>query len=494
MADASRTRESGRFDLRAAARQAMLDNGFLPDLPADAVRELATLHGPQPVPESVRDLRDLPWTSIDNDDSRDLDQLEASERVAAGGIRVRVAVADVDSLVPRGSPLDRFAGANTTSVYTGVTIFPMLPERLSTDLTSLNQDADRVAMVVEFTVAPDGLVDDPAVSWSRVRNRAQLAYDGVGHWLEGESAPPARLAASDQLAEQVRMQDEAAGRLRLVRYRNGALELETIEARPVVRDGVVVDLDLTHKTRARELIEDFMIAANTCIAGFLERQNVPSLRRVVRVPKRWDRIVELAAGLGEHLPATPDARALAEFLSRQRAKDPLHFPDLSLSVVKLLGPGEYVVDRPGQTPPGHFGLAVQDYTHSTAPNRRYADLITQRLVKAALEGRPSPYTAEELDAIAARCTQKENDAQKAERLVRKQAAALMLATHIGETYDAIVTGDTSHGVYVRLLHPPVEGRVVRNEESLDVGDRTTVKLLDTDPRRGFIDFERVGRR
>jgi exoribonuclease-2 len=494
MADASRTRESGRVDLRAAARQAMLDNGFLPDPPADAVRELATLHGPQPVPASAGDLRDIPWTSIDNDDSRDLDQLEASERVAGGGIRVRVAVADVDSLVPKGSALDRFAGANTTSVYTGVTIFPMLPERLSTDLTSLNPDADRVAMIVEFTVAPDGSVTEPSVSWGLVRNHAQLAYDGVGHWLEGESPAPRRLATSDQLAEQVRMQDEAAGRLRLVRYRNGALELETIEARPVVKDGVVVDLDLTHKTRARELIEDFMIAANTCIAGYLERQNVPSLRRVVRVPKRWDRIVELAAGLGEHLPAEPDARALAEFLSRRRAADPLRFPDLSLSVVKLLGPGEYVVDRPGETPPGHFGLAVQDYTHSTAPNRRYADLITQRLVKAALEGRPSPYTAEELDAIAARCTQKENDAQKAERLIRKKAAATLLASHIGETYDAIVTGDTSHGVYVRLLHPPVEGRVVRNEESLDVGDRTTVKLLDTDPARGFIDFERVGRR
>ena len=470
----------------------MLDNGFVPELPADATRELAGLPGQQAVPDAARDLRNIPWTSIDNDDSRDLDQLEASERLSDGRIRVRVAVADVDALVPKGSALDRFAGANTTSVYTGVETFPMLPLELSTDRTSLNEDADRVAMVIEFTVATDGAVQEPAVFWGRVKNHAQLAYDGVGHWLEGEAAAPGRLAGSAELTEQVKMQDEAAGRLRLVRYQNGALDLETIEARPVMKDGVVVDLDLTHKTRARQLIEDFMIASNTCIAGFLEGKQVPSLRRVVRVPKRWDRIVEVAAALGEKLPVEPDAKALAEFLLRRRTADPLRFPDLSLTVVKLLGRGEYVVDRPGEQPPGHFGLAVEDYTHSTAPNRRYADLITQRLVKAALAGRPSPYTAEELDAIAARCTEKENDAQKAERLIRKMAAAAMLATHIGERYDAIVTGDTSHGVYVRLLHPPVEGRVVRNEEGLDVGDRTTVKLLATDPARGFIDFERVG--
>lgn len=482
----------GRLDLRSAARQAMLDNGFIPDLPAEAARELAGLPPRQSVPEGARDLRAIPWTSIDNDDSRDLDQLEASERLPDGGIPVRVAVADVDALVPKGSALDRFAGANTTSVYTGVVTFPMLPEQLSTDRTSLNEDADRVAMVVEFTVAADGSVHDPAVFWAQVRNHAQLAYDGVGHWLEGEAPAPKRLGGSAELAEQVKMQDEAAGRLRLVRYRNGALDLETIEARPVMKDGVVVDLDLTHKTRARELIEDFMIASNTCIAGFLEGKQVPSLRRVVRVPKRWDRIVEVAAALGEKLPADPDAKALAEFLLRRRTADPLRFPDLSLTVVKLLGRGEYVVDRPGEQPPGHFGLAVEDYTHSTAPNRRYADLITQRLVKAALAGRPSPYTAEELDAIAARCTLKENDAQKAERLIRKMAAASLLATHVGETYDAIVTGDTAHGVYVRLLKPPVEGRVVRNEEGLDVGDQTRVKLISTDPARGFIDFERVG--
>ena len=482
----------GRLDLRSAAHQAMLDNGFLPDLPAEAAREVAVLPPRQPVPDGARDLRTIPWTSIDNDDSRDLDQLEASERLADGGIRVRVAVADVDALVPKGSALDQFAGANTTSVYTGVVTFPMLPEQLSTDRTSLNEDADRVAMVVEFTVAPDGSVHDPAVFWAQVRNHAQLAYDAVGHWLEGESPAPKRLADSAELAGQVKMQDEAAGRLRLVRYRNGALDLETIEARPVMKDGVVVDLDLTHKTRARELIEDFMIASNTSIAGFLEKQQVPSIRRVVRVPKRWDRIVEVAAALGDKLPARPDARALAEFLLRRRTADPLRFPDLSLTIVKLLGRGEYVVDRPGEAPPGHFGLAVEDYTHSTAPNRRYADLITQRLVKAALAGRASPYSAEELDAIAARCTEKENDAQKAERLVRKMAAASLLAAHVGETYDAIVTGDTAHGVYVRLLKPPVEGRVVRNEEGLDVGDRTRVKLLATDVGRGFIDFERVG--
>ncbi len=469
----------------------MLDNGFVPDLPADAIRELASLDGTAQTRDPGQDLRTIRWTSIDNDDSRDLDQVEASARQPDGGIRVRVGIADVDALVPRGSALDRQAGANTTSVYTGVVTFPMLPERLSTDLTSLNQDVERGAIVVEFTVAPDGSLHDPDVYHAVLVNHAQLAYDAVGHWLEGEGPPPARLAASAELAEQVRMQDEAAGRLRLVRYRNGALDLETIEARPVMKDGQVVDLDLTHKTRARELIEDFMIAANMTIAGFLERKNVPSIRRVVREPKRWDRIVELAAGLGEKLPALPDARALADLLTRRREADPLRFPDFSLAIVKLLGPGEYVVDRPGEASSGHFGLAVEDYTHSTAPNRRYADLVTQRLVKAALAGQPSPYSAEELDVIAARCTAKENDARKAERLVRKMAAATMLADHIGERYDAIVTGDTAHGVYVRLLKPPVEGRVVRGEGALDVGDRTAVRLLSTDPARGFIDFERV---
>ncbi len=469
----------------------MLENGFAPELPADAARELETL-GPLPPREAARDLRRLAWSAIDNSTSRDIDQVEASDRLPDGGIRVRVGIADVDSLVPRGSALDRHAGVNTTSVYTGVTTFAMLPERLSTDLTSLNQDQERQAVVVEFTVATDGALSAVSVYQAVVVNRAQLAYDTVGHWLEGEGPPPERLEASAELTEQVRMQDEAASRLRLVRYRNGALELETIEATPVMKDGVVVDLDLTHKTRARELIEDFMIAANSAIATFLEQREIPSIRRVVPIPRRWDRIVALAAALGEQLPAEADAAALSALLTRRRTTAPDHFPDFSLSIVKLLGPGEYKVDRPGQPSQGHFGLAVQDYTHSTAPNRRYADLVTQRLVKAALAGRPSPYTADELEVIAARCTAKENDARKVERLVRKMAAAVLLAGRIGETFDAIVTGATSHGVFVRLAHPPVEGRVVRGEEGLDVGEHTRVRLIGTDERRGFIDFEGIG--
>jgi VacB/RNase II family 3'-5' exoribonuclease len=472
----------------------MLDHGFVPDLPAAAQHDVNALVPADQLRGGGRDLRSLPWSSIDNDDSRDLDQVEWSERLPNGGIRVRVGIADVDAMVPRGSALDQFANANTTSIYTGVVTFPMLPERLSTDITSLNQDVERAAIVTEFTVAPDGSVSDPAVYRALLINHAQLAYDAVGHWLEGESPPPERLAASAELVEQLRMQDEAAGRLRLVRYRKGALDLETIEARPVMKDGEVIDLDLTHKTRARELIEDFMIAANTVIAEFLEGKKIPSIRRVVRTPKRWDRIVEVAAGLGTKLPATPDAEALAAFLNQRRAADALRFPDLSLTIVKLLGRGEYVLDRPGEKSEGHFGLAVEDYTHSTAPNRRYPDVITQRLVKSAIDGVKPPYSADELDTIAAHCTERENEAQKVERTVRKMAAASLLATHIGEKYDAIVTGDTAHGVYVRLLKPPVEGRVVRNEEGLDVGDQTTVKLLSTDPQRGFIDFERVGGR
>ncbi len=469
----------------------MLAAGFTPDLPADAAGELARIDGTAQTGGAAEDLRSVPWTSIDNASSRDLDQVEASARTVDGGIRVRVGIADVDALVPQGSALDRFAAANTTSVYTGVATFAMLPERLSTDLTSLNPDVERAAIVIEFTVTDAGDVREPAVYRALLTNRGKLAYDAVGRWLEGEAPPPAPLAASAELAAQVRMQDEAASRLRLVRYRNGALELETIEATPVVVNGEVVDLDLTHKTRARELIEDFMIAANGVIAGFLERSQVPSIRRVVRVPRRWDRIVALAAGLGEQLPAAADAPALAAFLTRRRAADPDHFPDLSLAVVKLLGPGEYVVDRPGETSPGHFGLAVDDYTHSTAPNRRYADLVTQRLVKAVLSGSPPPYPVTELEGIAARCTTRADDARKVERLVRKIAAATMMAPHVGESYDAIVTGDTDHGVYVRLLSPPVEGRVIRNEHGLDVGDRTRVRLVGTEPARGFVDFERL---
>lgn len=481
------------YDLRAAAHQAMLDNGFAPDLPPDAARQTALLGAaPESAPAAdARDLRQLLWSSIDNDDTRDLDQVEVAEALPGGDTRLLIGVADVDALVSRDSPIDRHAAVNTTSVYTGVVTYNMLPERLSTDLTSLKEGVDRATIVIELIVSADGVIRHADAYRALIHNRAKLAYGSVGAWLEGNGAAPTRVAATAGLEAQLRLQDTVAQALRANRTRRGALDLDTIEASPVVRDGQVVDIELTRKSRARELIEDFMIAANVAMATSLEAKGSPSIRRVVRTPARWPRIVELAATVGETLPATPDSGALAAFLIRRRAADPDHFPDLSLSVVKLLGAGDYVLERPGEASPGHFALAVEDYTHSTAPNRRFADLVTQRLLKAALAGAPPPYTDVELTAIADHCTDRENAARKVERLMRKKAAAVLLVGRIGETFDAIVTGASPKGTYVRILSPPVEGRVVRGWQGLDVGDRARVTLVRTDPADGFIDFERV---
>ncbi|MEP6689977.1 MAG: RNB domain-containing ribonuclease [Gemmatimonadaceae bacterium] len=479
-------------NLKNAAHQAMLDNGFAPDFPQDAVREAQTMtDGAPPVGADIRDLRALLWTSIDNADTKDLDQLEIAERLPGGETRILIAVADVDWRVPKNSACDRHAAENTTSVYTGVITFAMLPERLSTDLTSLREDVDREAVVISFVVAADGTTKDHEVYRALVHNRGKLAYDSAGAWLEGSAAAPPKIAASADVAAQVRMQDAAAQLMRQHRHEAGALELETIEASPVMRDGKVVSLALTRKSRARDLIEDFMIAANGAMARFLERRGSASIRRIVRTPERWNRIVALAKTLGDTLSETPSSAALSEFLARRRTTDPDHFPDLSLSVVKLLGPGEYALDTPGAASDGHFGLAVMDYTHSTAPNRRFADLVTQRLVKASLAGAAAPYTNDELAAIALRCTQKENDARKVERTMRKKAAAALLEGREGEMFDAIVTGASEKGTYVRVLAPPVEGRVMRGATGLDVGDKTRVRLTSVDERKGFIDFERA---
>jgi len=482
-----------RHRLEVIARRAMIERGLLPDFSPQAMAEVAALAEREPEAglPAPRDLRSLPWSSIDNDDSRDLDQLEASERLAGGAIRVLVAVADVDSRVRLGSALDQHAHANTTSVYTSARIFPMLPERLSTDLTSLNDGEDRLALVVELVVAADGSVASSDLYRARVHNRCRLAYNAVAAWLEGTGPKPERLARVPEIEEQLRMQDEAAGRLRQLRHERGALDLETIEARPVFDGDSLSDLHADRKNRAKELIEDFMIAANGATAQFLEGRGLPSLRRMVRTPKRWDRIVSLAAEHGARLPAEPDRVALAAFLQERRAADPEGFPEVSLAVVKLLGSGEYVVDLPGQPAPGHFGLAVKDYTHATAPNRRYPDLVTQRLLKAALAGLPIPYDADQLAAIAEHCTRKEDDAVKVERQVRKSAAALLLAGRRGETFDAVVTGASDKGTWVRILDPAVEGRLEHGFEGLDVADRLRVRLIDTNVDRGFIDFARI---
>jgi exoribonuclease-2 len=438
----------------------------------------------------VRDLRSLLWSSIDEVESRDLDQIEVAEALPGGDTRVRVAIADVDSLVRAGSAVDAHAGWNTTSVYTGVAIFPMLPEDLSTDLTSLGEGVDRRAMVIDLVVAADGSTKGHDVYPAVVHNHAKLDYDAVGAWLEERGPAPPKVAASPELAAQLRVQDGAAQALRERRYERGALPLETIEARPEMDGEAVTGLVVRAKNRARQLIEDFMVAANVAMAAFLEEHHSPWIGRVVRIPQRWGRIVDLAHQVGDDLPLEPSARALAEFLDRQHAKDPLRFPDLSLSVVKLLGSGDYVLQKPDQPNEGHFGLAVDDYTHSTAPNRRYADLVTQRLLKGVLAGGGTPYDDGALSAIALRCTEREDEANRVERQVRKQAAAVLLADRVGARFDALVTGASPKGTWVRILRPPVEGRVIRGEEGLDVGDKVQVRLIGTDPAHGFIDFAR----
>jgi exoribonuclease R len=470
----------------------MRQHGFEPEFSPEVMAEVRALDDPSndPLSRGVKDLRHLPWSSIDNRESRDLDQIEAAERLPDDSIRVLIGVADVDTLVRLGSAADAHAAANTTSVYTGVAVFPMLPERLSTDLTSLNEGEDRLAVVVQFDIAATGELSNTSVSRALVHNHAKLTYDAIGMWLEDKAPAPPAIAASREMEAQVRLQDEAAQRLRLARVTAGALNFESVEASPVVVNGKVVDLAIAKRNRARDLIEDFMVAANRSVAMYLIERGSPSLRRVVREPKRWDRIVAIAAEFGETLPDKPDSVALSEFLAKRRAADPEHFADLSLSVVKLLGPGIYVLERRlgSRREAGHFGLAVADYVHSTAPNRRFADLVTQRMLRAATAGGVMPYTDAELMEIATRCTERGEAARKVERTMRKVAGASMLAERVGEDFAAIITASSPKGIYARILNPPVEGRVVRGGRSLDVGDTVSLKLVVADPVRGYIDF------
>ena len=496
--------------LRAIARDAMLQRGLQPEFGSAAQRQLDTIdHAAVAQDASIRDLRDLPWCSIDNDDSRDLDQLSVClplQGGAPGSVRILVAIADVDSLLAVDSPIDRRARHNTTSVYTAAGVFPMLPEKLSTDLTSLNEGVERLAIVVDMAVDADGVVaplagalskgsngsNGSAVYRARVLNRAQLAYNAVAAWLDADTAAPPKVAALPGLDEQLRVQDRVAQAMKRQRHARGALSLATSETRPVYSDGVLTDLRPDIGNRAKELIANLMIAANGVTARWLEQHRLPSLRRMLRTPARWDRIVALAAQVGETLPDVANAAALDAFLAKRRAVDPARFADLSLSIVKLLGSGEYMLSVPGRSTPGHFGLAVNDYTHSTAPNRRFPDLVTQRLLKAALDGGAMPYAESDLEALAAHCTQQEDNAAKVERQVRKSAAALLLADRIGQRFDALVTGASAKGTWVRINHPNVEGRVVRGFEGLDVGEKLRIELLGVDAERGHIDFARAG--
>lgn len=471
----------------------MEQNGLDPDFPTEAEAEVRADEqaGERAVPgPSVRDMRDLLWSSIDNRESRDLDQVEYAERLSGGGYRVLVGIADVDAFVPKGSAIDRHASVNTVSVYTPAVIFPMLPEELSTGLTSLLEAEDRLAVVMDLSVTSDGEITSKDAYRAVLRNKAKMDYESVGAWLEGRGAEPAAIAKTEGLEEQIRLQDEIAKALTELRRKNGALELDTPESVPVVSDGRVTAINVRQHNRAQDIIESLMVAANTSMAEFLQDRGVPSLRRVVRAPERWPLIVKTAESFGDHLPDTPDPRALSDFMARRRAADPAAYPELSLSILKMLGPGDYMVEAPGLEQEGHFGLAVHDYTHSTAPNRRFPDLVTQRCLKATAAGSPAPYTREELEAIAERCNRMESAARKVERQMRKVAAAVLLGAHIGETFDAIVTGVTPKGTFARTLRPPADGLVVRGQEGLDVGDHIRVRLISTDPERGFIDFAR----
>src|SRR5580692_2871461 len=483
---------SAHIDLQAIAKDIMRQYGFEPDFPAGVQQQLMDLRAHPPAiaaGATVRDLRSQLWSSIDNDTSRDLDQIEVAEQLPNGSVKVLVGVADLDAFVPRQSVIDQHAARETTTVYAGIRNFPMLPEELSTGKTSLLENQDRLSVVVEFVVDGDGRVTSSNVYRAVVRNQAQLQYNSVGAWLENKAAAPPKVAASADLQAQLRLQGEVAQKLRTRRYENGALDLQTDELHPLVLDTEVIDVVNEQRNHATELIEDFMIAANGVAARMLEK--VSSLRRIVKQPERWDRIVQLAASYSVKLPADPDSKALNEFLVKRKEADPDHFADLSLAVIKLIGPGEYVLERPGETAAGHFGLAVQDYTHSTAPNRRFADVVTQRLIKAMLAGKANPYSDDELTAVAANCTQKGDAARKVEREMSKRLAAVAMQNRIGQVFDAIVTGVTDHGTFVRVLQPHIDGLLAQGQQGLDVGDKLRAKLIRTDVQKGFIDFARA---
>ncbi|UUX93834.1 RNB domain-containing ribonuclease [Methanoplanus endosymbiosus] len=487
-----------RPDLKAIARDAMKSYGFAPRFPDQVIRESENISGrifPDNVTEAA-DLRHLLWSSIDNFDSKDLDQIEFCEEKDGGIINVKVAIADVDCYVPKDSATDRYAAYNTTAVYTGVETFFMIPFKLCGNISSLLPGKDCQAVVAEYDILPDGDIEHVGVYRAVVSNKAKLIYEEVGNWIEKKGSIPDDVGSIPGLKDQILLQHKASLRLRKFRMQNGALDLETAEARPVMRGNDVSDIISMKQNEAHRIIEEFMVAANRTFAGFLMDAGVPMTHRVVKIPEKWDLICEVVAGYGVTLPDSPDSKALTEFLAGQRVSDPKTFPDLSLTIVKLLGHGEYVPYNPGDAPVGHFALAVPDYTHSTAPNRRYNDLIIQRIVKSVLDGKKVPYTPGELERLSVRMTDRDKASQKVERFMLKSAAAVLLSKSIGKVFDAIVTGASGRGTYVRIYDPPVEGRVMEGYEGLYVGRKVKVSLLMTDAYRGYIDFEclRKGRR
>ena len=486
-------RNANRITLQHIARKAMISRGLVPDFPAAVLTDLKKITAPAAYnPALDKDMRDLLWCSVDNDDSLDLDQLSFAEELPDNKVKLYVAIADVDALVAKQTNIDNYASQNTATIYTVAALFPMLPEKLSTDFTSLSMDADRCAVVVEMVVTDEGAVQQSDVYCAVVCNRAKLQYESLGAWLEGNDPIPIEIKKVEGLAESIQLQDRIAQKLKDLRYEHGALDFETIEAKPVFKGDKLSEMKVEQKNRAKSLIEDFMIAANGATARFLAAKNFPSLRRVVRTPKRWDRIVELASEHGFSLPEKADSKSLSAYLKFIKQNNPQHFVDMSISVLKLLGAGEYVVETPGSPSEGHFGLAVKDYTHSTAPNRRYPDLVTQRLLKSAMVGHSVPYSIEKLEEIAHHCTMKENDIKKVERLVEKSANAILMETRIGEVFEAIVSGASEKGTWIRLFHPHVEGKLVNGYQGLEVGHKIKARLIEINVEEGFIDFERVG--
>lgn len=480
------------IDLTEIAKQSMTERHLLPNFPLAALKEADQMkEAARPSPQEVKDMRDLLWFSLDNDDSRDLDQLTYAEQIDDNRFKMYIAIADVDSLVKKDSAIDAYAQHNTTSVYTPTKIFSMLPEKLSTNLTSLNEKEDRMAVIMEVVIDNEGAFKNYILYRGYVNNKAKLAYNSVSAWLDGLGPMPEPIKKISNLENQIRLQDRIATILRQYRHQKGALTLQTIEPHAIFDGNTIVDVETTVKNRGRNLIEDFMISANQATANFLKDHRQPSLRRIVRTPKNWDRIIEIAKEYGTNLPTDPDAIALDNFLKQRNLLDPIHFPDLSLTVIKLLGKGEYVVEYPDDLPIGHFSLAVKDYTHSTAPNRRFPDLITQRLIKATLANLPSPYTNGELEKLAQQCTEKEDEAEKVERKMKKSAACMLLSSKINQEFDALVTGASSKGTWVRVLAPPVDGKLIQGFKHIAVGDKVRVKLIHVDILKGFIDFIRI---
>lgn len=473
-------------DLAQLAYQFMLDGGLSPDFSDQEIEQLSHINAPAIRTAQHTDLTKLLWCSIDNDDSLDLDQLTYAE-----GNNIWVAVADVDSLVKKNSPIDKHAKLNTTSVYTPAKIFPMLPAKLSTNLTSLNEGEERLALVVKIEINTQGEIVNSSTFKAVVHNFAKLTYSAVGGWLEGSLPIPDKVAKTVGLEEQLKTQHTIAQLLKKRRHEAGSLTLASVDPEVSIDSNDEIAIELPPHNFAHQLIEEFMIAANRATARHFKQANLPNLKRVVRIPKYWNRIVQVANSFGEDLPPYPDSKALDAFLVKRKKEDPEAFGDLSLTIIKLLGRGEYVVENDIGRPLGHFALALTDYTHSTAPNRRFPDLITQRQYKANLEGLDPPYSIKELRQLAAHCTFQEDAAMKIERRANKSAAAVLLSHHIGTVYRGIVTGASEKGTWVRLFKPAVEGKVIQGFQGLEVGDRVSVKLKAVDIPKGYIDFVKV---